>query len=576
VHDIVIKGGTVVDGTGAPARTADVAISGGLVTEVGKVDGAARQVVDADGALVTPGFVDVHTHYDGQITWDPLLTPSCWHGVTTVVMGNCGVGFAPAAPERREWLIGLMEGVEDIPGAALATGIRWAWESFPEYLDHVQGLAKALDVGCQVPHGAVRAYVMGERGARNEAATADDIDAMAAIVRDGLRAGALGFSTSRTIMHRAIDGEPVPGTYAAEDELFGIGAALRDLGTGVFELAPAGVLGEDLDAPEQEIDWICRLAAAIKRPVSFALLQNHRQPEAWRTLLALSAEAAAAGAPVRPQVHGRTVSILLGHQTFHPFSFAPSWSQVAALPRGEQLVRLQTDSQLRAQLIAELDGMPEDPVLSAFMSVHRIFPLGDPPDYEPGAAASVAGIAERERRTPAEVLFDLLFTDGRELLNSPVANYGDGTLEPVREMLGHPVTAFGLADGGAHASQTCDASTTTFLISHWARDRRAGERIPLELAVHKMTGATADLYGLGDRGRLAAGMAGDVNVIDLPRLQLRRPELVSDLPAGASRLIQRATGYVSTIKSGTVTFVEGEHTGAHPGRLLRGARSSPN
>jgi N-acyl-D-amino-acid deacylase len=572
VHDIVIKGGTVVDGTGAPARSADVAITDGVITEVGRVDGGAREVVDADGALVTPGFVDIHTHYDGQITWDALLTPSCWHGVTTVVMGNCGVGFAPAAPDRHDWLIGLMEGVEDIPGAALATGIKWGWESFPEYLDHVEALPKALDVGCQVPHGAVRGYVMGERGARNEPATADDIEAMAAIVREGMQAGALGFSTSRTIMHRAIDGEPVPGTYAAEDELFGIGAVLGALGTGVFELAPAGVLGEDLDAPDREIDWICRLAAAIGRPVSFAMLQNHREPEAWRAQLELAARAVAAGAPVRPQVHGRTVSILLGHQTLHPFVFGPSWATIAMLPRAEQLVRLQTDTDLRAKLIAELEALPDDPVLSAFMSVRRIFPLGDPPDYEPGAAASVAGIAERERRSPIEVLYNLLFADGLELLNSPVANYGDGNLECVREMLAHPVTAFGLADGGAHASQTCDASTTTFLLTHWARDRAVGAQLPLELAVHKMTGATADLYGLGDRGRLTPGLVGDVNVIDLPRLQLHRPELVADLPAGASRLIQRASGYAATIKSGAVTFVEGEHTGAHPGQLLRGAR----
>jgi N-acyl-D-amino-acid deacylase len=572
VHDLVIKGGTVVDGTGAPSRLADIAITDGRITEVGRVDGSARQVISADGALVTPGFVDIHTHYDGQITWDPLLTPSCWHGVTTVVMGNCGVGFAPASPDRHDWLIGLMEGVEDIPGAALSAGIHWNWESFPEFLDHVAALPKVLDVGCQVPHGAVRGYVMGERGARNEPATADDIEAMASIVGEGIEAGALGFSTSRTIMHRAIDGEPVPGTFAAEDELFGIGGVLGALRAGVFELAPAGVLGEDLDAPAKEIDWICRLAAAIDRPVSYALLQNHVAPEAWREQLELSARAVANGARVRPQVHGRTVSILIGHQTLHPFALTASWSKVAGLSRPEQLAVLQRETELRAALVAELDALLDDPVINAFMNVRRIFPMGDPPDYEPTADASVAGLAARDGRPPLEMLFDLIFADGRELLNSPVANYGDGTLEPVREMMSHPITTFGLADGGAHASQTCDASTTTFMLSHWARDRASGARLPLELAVHKMTGATADLYGLGDRGRLAPGCVGDVNVIDLPRLQLRRPELVADLPAGASRLIQRAEGYLSTIKSGRVVFENGEHTGPLPGQLLRGAR----
>ncbi len=307
MHDLIVRGGTVVDGTGGPGRTADVAISRGVVTEVGRVEGAARREIDADGALVTPGFVDIHTHFDGQVTWDPDLTPTGWHGVTTVVMGNCGVGFAPCEPSRRDWLIGLMEGVEDIPGAALSTGIQWEWESLPQYLDAVEHTPKALDVGAQVPHGAVRAYVMGERGARNEPATAEDIAAMADLVRDGIRAGALGFSTSRTLAHRAIDGEPVPGTFAAEDELFGIGRVLGELGTGVFELAAAGALGEDLAAPEKEVAWMRRLAAESGRPVSFALIQNNADPDQWRRLLDLSADAAAlgrAGPPAGQRPHG--------------------------------------------------------------------------------------------------------------------------------------------------------------------------------------------------------------------------------------------------------------------------------
>jgi len=567
--DLVIRGGNVVDGTGAPARTADVAITDGIVTEVGRVDSKGAQEIDADGALVTPGFVDIHTHYDGQITWDPLLTPSCWHGVTTIVMGNCGVGFAPVAPERHEWLIGLLEGVEDIPGAALSAGIKWGWESFPEYLDVIDALPKAIDIGAQVPHGAVRGYVMGERGAKNEPATPDDIEAMAAIVREGIRAGALGFSTSRTLAHRAIDGEPVPGTFAAEDELFGIGRVLGELGTGVFELAPAGALGEDLAAPEKEVAWMRRLAAATGRPVTYALNQNNNDPDAWRKLLAFSAEAAADGSPITPQVHGRTVSLLLGLQTFHPFNFCPTWSEVGLYPWAEQAARLPA---LRERFVTEARALENDPIISGFMHPSRIFVLGDPPNYEPSRADSVAGIAEAQGRNMWDVLFDLLLVDGgRELLNSPVLNYTEGNLDAAREMLMHPTSAFGLGDGGAHAGQTCDASTTTYMLSYWARDR-AHDRIPLETAVHKITGATAALFGLGDRGTLVPGKKGDVNIIDFDRLQLHRPESVSDLPGGASRLIQRSDGYIATINAGLVTMDRGQDTGARPGVLLRGAR----
>jgi N-acyl-D-aspartate/D-glutamate deacylase len=573
-HDLVIRGGTVADGTGATARTADVAITDGVVTEVGRVGGSARQEIDADGALVTPGFVDIHTHYDGQATWDEQLTPSCWHGVTTVVMGNCGVGFAPVAPDRHEWLIGLMEGVEDIPGAALSAGIRWEWESFGEFLDALDRKRHVMDLGTQVPHGAVRGYVMGERGARNEPATTEDIEAMAAIVRAGIEAGALGFSTSRTLAHRAIDGEPVPGTFAAEEELFGIGRVLGELGTGVFELAPAGALGEDLAAPEREMDWMRRLAAAIDRPVTFALSQNNADATSWKRLLDLAGAAAAEGVPVRPQVHGRTVSLLLGFQTFHPLAFTAAWQQagLGLLPWHEQVARIEADPDLAARLVADATGLADDPVVSGFMHPDRIYVLGDPPVYEPGAERSVTALAAARAIDPWALLLELLLGDGgRELLNAPVLNYTDGNLDAVGEMLRHPTSAFGLGDGGAHAGQTCDASTTTFLLSHWARDRPR-DRLSVEDAVHKMTHATASLYGLGDRGVLAPGYVGDANVIDFDNLQLRRPELVRDLPGGASRLVQRADGYRQTVKSGQVTFVDGEDTGARPGALLRGAR----
>jgi N-acyl-D-amino-acid deacylase len=577
MFDLVVRGATVVDGTGGPARLADVAITEGVVVEVGRVDGPARCRIDADGAVVTPGFVDVHTHYDGQVTWDPLLTPSGWHGVTTVVMGNCGVGFAPCRPDRHDWLIGLMEGVEDIPGAALSAGIRWGWETFAQYLDAVEAAPKALDVAAQVPHGAVRAYVMGERGAHNEPANPDDIAAMAELVRQGIRAGALGFSTSRTLAHRAIDGEPVPGTFAAEDELFGIGRVLGELGTGVFELAAAGALGEDLAAPEREVAWMRRLAAETRRPVSFALTQNNSDPDQWRKLLDLTAEANQEGVPLRPQVTARTVSVLLGLGTFHPFSFSPVWAAelLGLLPPAEQAARLAADPGLRERLVAGMAALEREPIVTGFMSPERTYLLGDPPCYEPGPERSVSGIAAARGQGRWETFLDLLLAEGgRELLNAPVLNYSHGDLEATRAMLVHPDTVFGLGDGGAHAGQTCDASTTTFVISFWARDRERG-RIPLEEAVRQITSATANLYGLSDRGVLAPGFVGDLNVIDFERAGLRRPELVHDLPGGARRLIQRAEGYLYTVKAGQVTFESGEDCGARPGVLVRGARPGP-
>ena len=569
MHDLVIKAGTVVDGTGAPARTADVAITDGVVTEVGRVDGRAREVLDADGALVTPGFVDVHTHFDGQVTWDPLLTPTCWHGVTTVVMGNCGVGFAPASPAKHDWLIGLMEGVEDIPGAALSAGIEWEWETFPEYLDAVERKPLLFDVGTQVPHGAVRAYVMGERGAKNEPATPEDIDGMARIVRQGIEAGALGFSTSRTIAHMAIDGEPVPGTFAAEDELFGIGRALGELGTGVFELAPAGALGEDLAAPDREMAWMRKLSAAIGRPVTFALTQNDHDPEAWQRMLDLCAEAANEGAEVRPQVAGRPVSLLLGLQTFHPFAYCPSWMKVSGTSPAEKAISMR-DSSLRRQLLAEVDAAIEP--MRQFLDPERAFPMGATPNYEPPRDTSIAAIA-RTRGVPVmDLYYDTLTEDeGKQLVLRPLLNFSNFSLDPVRAMLEHPTSAWGLSDGGAHCGTTCDASTPTFMLAHWTRDR-SHDRLPLEWVVRKMTTETATLYGLGDRGALVPGMLGDANVVDYDNLRLPRPELVQDLPAGARRFVQGSEGYAATVKRGNVVLRDGEDQGARPGQLLRGAR----
>jgi N-acyl-D-amino-acid deacylase len=569
MHDLVIRGGTIVDGSGAPPREGDVAIDGERLASVGGIAARGRREIDARGLLVTPGWVDIHTHYDGQVTWDPYLTPSSWHGVTTVVMGNCGVGFAPVRPDRHDWLIGLMEGVEDIPGTALAAGIEWSWESFPEYLDAVERMPRVLDVAAQVPHGAVRAYVMGERGAKNEAATTDDIAAMAAIVRDGIAAGALGFTTSRTLLHRAIDGEPVPGTFAGEEELVGIGRALGEVGRGVVELA------SDLMPEEPELAWMERVAAETGCAVTFACLQNDADPGQWRRLLAASAAAAARGARLRPQIAARPTSLLMGLQSSaHPFINHRTYRAIAQLPLAERVRRMREPETRRAILEEQVQF---ESVIAAFIATafHKLFPLGDPPDYEPAPEESVAAIAAREGRRPEEVAYDLLLgRDGKELLYLPLLNYSDFDFAAIHEMLLDPHAVVGLADGGAHCGLICDASTPTFLLTHWVRDRRRGPRLPLEFVVHRQTRDTALLYGFADRGLLAPGLRADVNLIDLDALAIRPPEMVFDLPAAGRRLVQGATGYRMTVKSGTVVFEDGTPTGALPGRLVRGPQCS--
>jgi len=585
MSDLVIRNGTIVDGTGSPAFTGDLAISGGRISAIGPTGSIDAEIaallddsptvteVDATGLLVTPGWVDIHTHYDGQATWDDVLAPTAWHGVTTLVMGNCGVGFAPVIPERRDWLIGLMEGVEDIPGTALAEGIDWDWETFPEYLDSLDRRSWTMDVGTQIAHGAVRAYVMGDRGARNEAATPEDIATMKSIVRDAIEAGALGFSTSRTIAHTAIDGEPVPGTFAAEDELFGIGSALGELGTGVFELAPAGVAGEDILQPAKEVDWMRRLSAEIGRPVTFALIQVDAAPDLWRELMDASLAAAEDGADIWPQVAGRATGLLSGHHTTYSlFDAFPAYQQLKA--RGldhDEFTAALRDPEVREAI---LSWEPDEGTAQSLKGAYdRTYLLGDPPDYEPAADRSLAGMAEASGRTPLEVAYDALLADnGDGLLYVPILNYAEGGLDPVREMLLHPRAASGLADGGAHCGVICDASMPTFMLTHWTRDRSRGETLPLEWVVKKQTHDTARLYGLGDRGTLEVGMLGDVNVIDYENLQLGNPYVAADLPAGGKRLLQNATGYVATIKSGAITFDRGRDTGARPGELLRGAR----
>jgi N-acyl-D-aspartate/D-glutamate deacylase len=493
--------------------------------------------------------------------------------VTTVVTGNCGVGFAPARPDRHEWLIGLMEGVEDIPGTALAEGLRWEWETFPEYLDALSERRWTMDVGTQIAHGAVRAYVMGERGARNEAATAEDIATMKQLVKEAVAAGALGFSTSRTIAHLAIDGEPVPGTFAAEDELFGIGSALGELGTGIFELAPVGAAGEDISGPKKEVEWMRRLSAAIHRPVTFALVQVDSAPDLWRELLNESLKAVSEGADLWPQVAGRGFGLLSGHfTTYCLFDQIPSYQELKAkgLSSGDFIEALRTQDVRRSIESWAPEAAAKERMEQACRTT---FALGNPPDYEPGPERSLAGIASDTGRSPLSVAYDAMLEDGGTgLLYVPILNYSNGDLDAEREMLLHPRAALGLGDGGAHCGVICDASQPTFMLTHWTRDRTRGERLPLEWVVKKQTYDTARLYGLADRGTVQPGALADLNLIDYESLQLGNPTIVADLPAGGRRLLQGASGYVEIIKSGVTTFADGEETGARPGRLVRGPR----
>jgi N-acyl-D-aspartate/D-glutamate deacylase len=535
---------------------------------VGRVSGAARREVDADGLLVTPGWVDVHTHYDGQATWDDLLSPSCWHGVTTVVMGNCGVGFAPVRPGSHDYLIKLMEGVEDIPGTALAEGIDWRWESFPEYLDALESRPRALDVGAQIPHGALRFYVMGERGAdHTEVPRDDEIARMGQLVREAVEAGALGFTTSRTKNHRTSDGRFTPSLTAPPAELVGISAELGKSGQGVFEIV------SDFVGGAEEWQLFRDMVRASGRPLSVSLAQNDASPDAWRRMLATLDDANAEGLPLKAQVAARAIGLLLGFEaTLNPFSSHPSYREVADLPLTERVAKLR-DPALRARILSEEPAPAMAPLVAQF---ERLFLLGDPPDYEPPQGKSLAAEAARRGVTPAELTYDAcLGDDGHALLYRPFLNYSGFDLEPVREMLLHEHTVPGLGDAGAHCGMICDGSFPTYLLSHWGKDRVRGEKLPVPLLVKQQTADTAALVGLHDRGRIAPGMRADVNLIDFDALGITPPEIVHDLPAGGKRLLQRARGYRMTVQSGEVTFEDGKSTGALPGRLVRGAQPGP-
>jgi len=569
MYDLIIRGGNVVDGTGAPERPADIAIEGDRIVAIGSDLGEARRTIDAQGLLVTPGWVDIHTHYDGQVTWDPHLTPSGWNGVTTVVMGNCGVGFAPVRPGQEDFLIQLMEGVEDIPGTALHEGIDWKWESFPEYLDALEGMPRSMDVATQIPHGAVRAYVMGERGAKNEKAEAHEIDEMAKIVKEGLEAGALGFSTSRTILHRAKDGEVVPGTYAEDEEVLGIGRMLGEVGHGVFEVA------SDLAPEGEELAWMRTLGKETGRPVTFACLQSPTDPGQFKRLLEIVDQDIEEGGTLTPQVAQRPAGLLFGFDSsVHPFRLKPAFKPLLDLTPAERLAALR-DPALREEILEQDSAEGPIPGITAIITQawHMMFPLGEAPDYEPGPEDSIAARAREAGVSPEAFAYDTMLDGG--FIYMPLLGYANGDLEDIRSMMQHERAVFGLSDGGAHCALVCDASMPTFLLTHWVRDRARGERLPLEWIVQQQTKRTAEFYGMNDRGVLAPGMKADLNVIDLAALHIHGPEMVDDLPANGMRLIQQIDGYRYTVKSGEVTYEEGRPTGALPGKLVRGPQQAP-
>lgn len=568
-HDLVIRGGTIIDGTGQSSFEGDVAVSNGVITQVGSVLGKGAEEIDARGQVVTPGFVDIHTHYDGQATWTGAISPSSLHGVTTVVMGNCGVGFAPCKPDDHDRLIRLMEGVEDIPFPVLAEGLPWNWESFPEYLDSLSNTQFDADICAQLPHAALRVFVMEDRGANREPATPEDIRQMRILATEAIRAGAIGFSTSRTLNHRTSDGQPTPTLTAGEDELAGIAQGVADAGRGVLQFV------SDFDDPEKEAAMLRRIVEASGRPLSVSLAQADVAPEGWRRLLGAIEQAVEDGLPMRAQVAPRPVGVLLGFElTLNPFSAHPTYREISSLPFEDRVARLR-DPDFRKRLLSDKPDT-DNPFLKVMLrSFGKIFQLDAPVNYEPTAERTLEAIAARRGVSPEEAALDLMLErEGRGMLYLPFLNYAGGSLDPSREMMMSPATLPGLSDGGAHVGMICDGSFTTTMLTHWVRDRTRGPRIPIEHIVQRQARATAEWIGLNDRGLIAPGYRADLNVIDTANLTLHLPEVNYDLPAGGRRLMQKASGYTATILKGQVTHRDGDPTGARPGRLVRGPQQA--
>ena len=568
MHDLIIKGGSIVDGSGAPAFIGDIAIDDGNITAVGSIDAPAKETIDASGLLVTPGWVDTHTHYDGQATWDPLLTPSGWHGVTTAIMGNCGVGFAPVAPERRDWMIGLMESVEDISAVALKAGIDWQWVSFPEYLDALDAMPRAVNVGAYVGHCALRTFVMGERGAQDVDPSSSEIEQMAGLMSEAMDAGALGFSTSRTAIHLTPAGEPIPGTNAKEDELLAIAQAVGNSGRGLLEFIPAGVESGDPQAQEDELALMARLSNSTGSPITYLTAQVGKNPDLWRENFRLAEAANADGANLIPQISCRPVGMLFSFESENPFARFPSFIALQDLSHEERLAELRKP-EVKARILAD-----HDPALTAWTKIFTnpwrlTFALGKEPNYEPEPDDNIKAMALKQGREPAELAYDMMLEDdGQAFLFYASAGFTEGNLNAVREMLISPTSMLGGSDGGAHCRFIVDAGVPTFMLTHWARDRKEG-KLPLELVVQKQTKDTARRNGITDRGELLPGQRADINIIDFQQLKSLAPKVAHDLPAGGARLIQHAEGYVATLVSGQVIVKNGVDTGARPGSVVR-------
>ena len=569
--DLIIKNGDIVDGTGSKAFKGDLGILNGTIVKIGEISDEAKNIIDASGSHVIPGFVDIHTHYDGQVTWSEELTPSSNHGVTTAVMGNCGVGFAPCRPEDKERLISLMEGVEDIPHPVLSEGLPWNWETFPEYLDSLSERQYDIDFAAQVPHGPLRVYVMGDRGANRETATPEDIEKMSGLTSEAVKAGALGFSTSRTLNHQTAEGQPTPTLTAELDEMVGIAKGVQAAGSGVMQVVT------DFKGNDNEFELLKEMAKQSGRPLSVSVAQHHRVTDGWRSILRTIERANSEGVKLTAQVCGRPIGVLFGLElTNNPFSAHPSFIEIKDLPLDEKLFKLR-DEQFRERLLAEAPQVENNPFLrQAHARYHDMYVMQENPDYEPPPSESIASQAMELGLNPLELCLDILTRgEGKDMIYYAFLNYGESSLDPAKEMMEHPNTILGLGDGGAHCGSICDGSFTTHMLTHWTRDRKRGEKLELPWVIKAHCRDTAKAVGLNDRGILAPGYRADINIVDLKKMQLRKPEVHFDLPAGGRRLMQYADGYVATIVNGVPIYLDGESTGARPGRLVRGSKPKP-